>query len=151
MPIPQHIITGRKGEEYAAEMMQKEGYEIIATNWRMGHLEMDVICGNRKEIVFVEVKTRTTTFGGKAPEEYVDEVKQRRILAAGNAYVKYFQEERQPRYDIIGILMDLEGNVIEATHLVNAYHPQVRTVSAGSFNGQWKWAHRGRVIGRRRS
>lgn len=145
MPIPQHIITGRRGEEHAAQVMRKKGYTIITTNWRLGHLEMDIICGNKKEIVFVEVKTRTSNFGNKTPEEYVDNVKQRRLIAAGNAYIKYYHEERIPRFDVIGITIK-DGEIVETTHIENAFHPHAKTINKQSFSGKWKWQHRNKVI-----
>ena len=145
-----HNEVGRKGEDYAAALMKKKGYHIEHTNWKMGHLEMDVICSNQREIVFVEVKTRTSTFGNILPEQYVDAVKRARLIAAGNAYLKYFNETRQPRFDIIGIVMDKEtGEIIETHHLENAILPHVRSVNSSSFNGQWHWGHRRKVIGRR--
>ena len=80
--MAEHNIIGQKGEEVAAEVMRKKGFRVVDTNWKFGHLEMDVIAVSKKEIAFVEVKTRTTSFGGKRPEEYVDEVKRRRMAAA---------------------------------------------------------------------
>ena len=76
------------GEAEAGKMLEAKGFHILERNWRMGHLEVDLIAESRKEIVFAEVKARTTTYGGKMPEEYVDENKKRRITAAANAYIK---------------------------------------------------------------
>ena len=87
----QHLITGQKGEQIAAELLEKKGFKIIQRNWKMGHLEMDIIAGNKTELVFAEVKTRTSTFRGR-PEEAVDILKQRRMVAAANAYIKYYRE-----------------------------------------------------------
>ena len=81
-------------------MLEKKGFRIVERNWRMGHLEVDLIAESRKEIVFAEVKARTTTYGGKLPEEYVDENKKRRITAAANAYIKYRKIEKTPRFDM---------------------------------------------------
>ena len=85
-------------------MLEQKGFRIVEHNWRMGHLEVDLIAENKKEIVFAEVKARTTTYGGKMPEEYVDEDKKRRMTVAANAYIKYRKIEKMPRFDIIGIL-----------------------------------------------
>ena len=76
------------GEAEAAKMLEKKGFKVVEHNWRMGHLEIDLIAESKKEVVFAEVKARTTTFGDKTPEEYVDEDKKRRMIAAGNAYIK---------------------------------------------------------------
>ena len=137
------------GEQEAAKILKKKGFRIIETNWRMGHLEVDLIAENKKDIVFVEVKARTTTFGNKMPEEYVDILKRKRIIAAANAYIKYRQIEKNPRFDIIGITMDPNTyEVKELTHLEDAFLPPQRTIGKSSFSGQGRWKHRGRVIGK---
>ena len=92
--MAEHNIIGQKGEEIACETMRKKGFRVMDTNWKFGHLEMDVIAVSKREIAFVEVKARTTTFGNKMPEEYVDILKRKRIIAAANAYIKYRQIEK---------------------------------------------------------
>ena len=128
------------GEEEAAKMLKKKGFKVMEHNWRMGHLEVDLIAESKKEIVFAEVKARTTTFGDKTPEEYVDENKKRRMLTAANAYLKYHRIDKTPRFDIIGILVDAETNeVTYRGHWENAFQPQTRSISTGSHSGEWKW------------
>ena len=147
--MAEHNIVGNIGEEVACEMMRKKGFRIMETNWRFGHLEMDIIAVSRKEIAFVEVKTRTSTFGGKRPEEYVDELKRRRMAASANAYIKMKQIELVPRFDIIGLLINpATHEVLEQTHLEDAFLPPQRTIGKSSFSGQGRWHHRNRVIGR---
>ena len=145
--MAEHNIIGQIGEETACQMMKKKGFHIAETNWRFGHLEMDIIAISRKEIAFVEVKTRTTSFGGKRPEEYVDDLKRRRMAAAANAYIKFHKIELTPRFDIIGITMDADTHeVMEVTHLEDAFLPPQRTIGKSSFSGQGRWHHRNRVI-----
>jgi len=137
------------GEEEAAKMVERRGLRIIAQNWRMGHLEVDLIAENKHEIVFVEVKARTCILNGKMPEENVDEIKMRRITAAANAYIKYHRIEKQPRFDVIGILVDRNTNEITYRRYVeNAFQPRVRTINSGSYSGAWKWHHRTKTIRR---
>lgn len=147
--MAEHNVVGQIGEETACQMMKKKGFRIVETNWRFGHLEMDIIAVSRKEIAFVEVKTRTSMFGDKQPEEYVDELKRRRMAAAANAYIKMKQIDLVPRFDIIGLLMDPNTHkVIEKTHLEDAFLPPQRTIGRSSFSGQGRWHHRSRVIGK---
>ena len=141
-----HNWIGQIGEEKAAQIMKEKGYSIREMNWKMGHLEMDIIAENKKEIVFVEVKTRTTTFGDKLPEENVDRIKQRRLIAAGNAYIKMYRIEKTPRFDIIGLIANREGEFSYVNHLENAFVPHVRTINSHSFTKQWSWKHRGHII-----
>lgn len=142
---------GILGEEEAAKMLKDRGLKVIEHNWRMGHLEVDLIAENKKEIVFAEVKARTSTFGDRLPEEYVDENKKHRMIAAANAYVKYKKIEKNIRFDIIGILVDAKTNEITYRgYLENAFQPSVRTIHPSSFSGGLTWHHRGKTIGRKR-
>lgn len=147
--MAEHNIIGQIGEELAAKIMREKGFRVVDMNWKFGHLEMDVIAVSRKEIAFVEVKTRTTSFGGKRPEEFVDELKRRRMAAAANAYIKFHKIELTPRFDIIGITMDATTHKVkEVTHLEDAFLPPQRTIGKSSFSGQGRWHHRNRVIGK---
>lgn len=143
----EHNQTGKWGEEMAANLMRKKGYKIVAMNWKLGHLEVDVIAENQDEIVFVEVKTRTSTYGSKRAEEYVDLIKKKRIVAAANGYLKYYKTKKRPRFDIVGIQMDrASGKAIEITHIENAFIPPQKTISKSSYSGEWRWKHKGKVI-----
>lgn len=147
--MAEHNIIGQIGEELAARIMREKGFRVVDMNWKFGHLEMDVIAVSKKEIAFVEVKTRTTSFGGKRPEEYVDDLKRRRMAAAANAYIKFHKIELTPRFDIIGITMDATTHEVkEITHLEDAFLPPQRTIGKSSFSGQGRWHHRNRVIGK---
>ena len=150
MPFVTNPI-GIIGEEEAARMLKKKGFKVLEHNWRMGHLEMDLIAESKTEIVFAEVKARTTEFGDFRPEEYVDEAKKRRMIAAGNAYVKYRKSDKALRFDIIGILVDAETNQITYRHhLENAFSPHTKSINSGSYGAEWKWLHRGKTIGTKR-
>ena len=128
------------GEEEAVRILEKKGFRILEHNWRMGYLEIDLIAENKDEVVFVEVKARTTTYGEIRPEEYVDEAKKRRMIVAGNAYMKYRQSDKALRFDIIGILVNPDTEeVTYCNHLENVFAPTLRTCNTGSFNGAGKW------------
>ena len=138
---------GIKGEEEAANMLKAKGLKVIEHNWRMGHLEMDLIAEGKEEIVFVEVKARTSTFSDLLPEEYVDEDKKRRMIAAANGYIKYHHVNKSPRFDIIGIVVNPETEEITyRCHMENAFAPMLRAVSSGSYAGRWKWHRRSKTI-----
>ena len=134
---------GIKGEEEAAKMLETKGYTILAHNWRLGHYEIDLIAENKQEIVFVEVKARTTMFGNIRPEEYVDEAKKRRMITSGNACVRHCKSNKALRFDIIGIVVD--PNTMEVTyrtHIENAFQPTTRAITSGSHSAGWLW-HKG--------
>lgn len=145
--MAEHNTIGQLGEQQAVKLLQDKGFKILETNWRLRNLEVDIIAANKEYIVFAEVKTRTSTFAGR-PEEAVDLVKRKRLVVAANAYFKYHHETRLIRFDIIGILMDKSHEIVEITHLENAFAPPLRTVNVNSYSGRWRWKHRTKVISR---
>ena len=50
---------GDFGEKKAAQYLRLRGYRILERNWRSGKYEIDIIAATVKDLVFVEVKTRT--------------------------------------------------------------------------------------------
>lgn len=136
-----HNVRGAIGEDYAARIMRRKGYWILDRNWRVGHLEMDVICRNLWEIVFVEVKTRTEQLNNKLPEQYVDADKQRRMVTAANAYMKMkgYNPNKTIRFDVIGIDMTKDGKVVAYRHYKNAFYPKLKTIGENSRIKGWRW------------
>ena len=119
--------VGLFGEKAAVDLLKKKGYKILEQNWKIGHLEVDIIAENKTDIAFVEVKTRTSVFG-RMPEEYVDRTKQHRIKCAANAYIKAKQCTKNPRFDVIGILTNEScDKILYINHLEDAFQPRVRT------------------------
>ena len=68
----QNKAKGKQGEKIAEEYLINKGWKILDKNFHYSKMaEIDLVCRFGDEIIFVEVKTRTTaTFG--APEEAVD-------------------------------------------------------------------------------
>lgn len=55
---------GRRGEALAAEHLIAKGLAVIDRNWRCSQGELDIVARDGRDLVFVEVKTRTgTDFG----------------------------------------------------------------------------------------
>lgn len=136
--IPQHIAAGRKGEEFAEKLLLSKRYRIEERNWRLGHLEIDLIASNKKDIVFVEVKTRSSHFANKNPEEYVDYRKQSHLITAANAYTKYHKTDKRIRFDVIGVMIDKDTlEIIDYHHLEDVFYPKVRTISMNRSSANW--------------
>lgn len=49
---------GQRGEQAAANYLQKSGWRLLAYNYRIGHKEIDLIAYKDKRITLFEVKTR---------------------------------------------------------------------------------------------
>ena len=139
--MAEHNRIGHIGEEKAVDLLQKKGYKILETNWRMGHLEVDIIASYNNEIIFVEVKTRTSSIG-RTPEDAVDENKKRHLTAAANAYLKYKKETRNLRFDVVGIIINKDDEIVDIQHYENAFVPSGRYRTNGSFTSGWLWKKR---------
>jgi putative endonuclease len=57
---------GQKGEVFAKKFLQKQGYKIIASNYRNKLGEIDIIAEEKDTIVFIEVKSRLSHDFGPA-------------------------------------------------------------------------------------
>jgi len=51
--------AGDRGEILVAQLLQANGWKILATQWRCRWGELDVIACDRQWLLFVEVKTRS--------------------------------------------------------------------------------------------
>jgi putative endonuclease len=119
---------GKFGEELAVKHLIKNGYRILHRNWGLHHgYELDIVATNGAELIFIEVKTRSsTTF--QRPEEAVNEQKVRRICMAAHGYVRKFDINMPYRFDIIAIIYNNHEN-IEIKHIKNAFNYPLYTRS----------------------
>ena len=115
--------TGKDGESVARAFLEKQGYRITHTNWHWHHYELDIVAVKDACLVVVEVKTRSEDYL-LAPEEAVDAPKIRRIVAAADAYVRFFNLELPVRFDIITLIKGKEGFQIE--HIDDAFYAPCR-------------------------
>ena len=136
--MAEHNQIGHIGEDLAAEYLKKKGYEIIARNWHFKKKEVDIIAGTKQELVFVEVKTRTSMIGGE-PAQAVDNEKKRLLTIAAKAYVNSTKDERIVRFDVIGIVLNKSGEIEDFQHYENAFRSAPRYITPGSFTGRWRW------------
>jgi putative endonuclease len=94
---------GKTGEERAAKYLSGKGYRVLERNYSTKQGEIDLIALHRGELVFVEVKTRTTDAYG-APEHAVNPRKQQRMVKAALSYIKYKKLHQMPcRFDVVAI------------------------------------------------
>ena len=99
-----HLVTGKKGEEFAAIYIANLGFQILERNWRYRRFEIDIIASRSGVLHFIEVKTRTsTTFG--YPEESVTNKKIRSLIRAGATFLFKNPGWQNIQYDILSILM----------------------------------------------
>lgn len=98
-----HNILGRQGEEEACRYLLRQDYHILERNWRGQDCEVDIIADEYGEIVFVEVKTRTS-IAYEMPEEAVDAQRMYRLSRASEEYLYRHNLQHNPfRFDIIAL------------------------------------------------
>lgn len=119
MRSSRHLDLGRLGEEMAGLFLQAHGYQIVEQNWRARGGELDLVCLCSGQVVFVEVKTRTSRdYGG--PGGALSKGKQKRLSKAA---ARFLSERgwwnRNCRFDLI--LVSLESGRCIIEHVVNAF------------------------------
>lgn len=104
---------GKKGEEMAIQFLKKNGYRILGRNYVCKMGEMDIIAREKDTLVFIEVKTRTsTTFG--PPQLAVNPSKQMQLSKVALNFLKEKQlEDARARFDVVAILLKAKGEEIE--------------------------------------
>ncbi len=118
--MAQHNETGKEGEEMAALHLIKNGYSIIARNFRYKKSEIDIIAQKDKTIAFVEVKTRTNSFF-QEPELSVTRSKQKQITLGANFYIQENEIDLGIRFDIVAITL----SPYKINHIKDAFYPLV--------------------------
>ena len=120
--MAKHNILGNKGEKIAVDYLVGLGYEIIEVNWQKHKYEIDVIAKDEAEMVFVEVKTRATSFYGK-PEEAITTFKQTHLINGAEFYLEENEIDLDSRFDVISII--LNDKVEEIRHIKSAFYSEV--------------------------
>lgn len=113
---------GDRGEIIAADYFLKQGYKIIDKKIRAPFGELDLVAEKEKNLIFVEVKTRSTKQLG-APEEAVDEAKQRQITKLADWYLQKTGYHGKTRFDVLAILYNGSGEP-QIRHIQNAFEAQ---------------------------
>ena len=104
---PQHLHTGRRGEEAAYFHLREQGYLIIARNYRSprSRSELDLIGWDGATLCFIEVKTRTTRKIMPA-EAAVDAEKQRDLSHVAREFLRKVKSDAPFRFDIVSVYFE---------------------------------------------
>lgn len=110
---------GRRGEELACAHLAASGYRILARNYRTRAAELDIVAQHRDELVFVEVKTRSSDAYG-SPLEAVTRQKQAKIALAASEYLLRESAGRAAaRFDVVAV--SFAGGKPAVEHIKNAF------------------------------
>lgn len=121
--MAEHIELGKRGEEIAAAFLKNKGYKIRETNWTSNRYEVDLIAEDNGILVIAEVKTRTSNVVAE-PEASVTREKQRHLIAAANAYIRWKRLKMETRFDILSVIITDESS--QVVHIPDAFYAMVR-------------------------
>jgi putative endonuclease len=102
------VDLGKAGEKAAADLLRKRGYEVVGAGFLARRGELDLVCRRGKELVVVEVKTRTSDAFG-TPLEAVGTRKRRALMAAAAEYRALAGWRGPIRYAVVGLTVKPGG------------------------------------------
>jgi len=103
---------GSRGEDTAAEYLERVGYRILDRNWRRRAGEIDIVAESDDVVAIVEVKTRTG-LGAGHPFEAVTPSKAARLGRLAYAWsAEHHVGGRRLRIDVIGITVGTTGELV---------------------------------------
>lgn len=101
---------GQLGEAAAVCYLQKNGFRILTRNYRNRYGEIDIIACEKKQVCFIEVKTRASTSCGD-PWEAVSAAKQNKIARLALVFLQENEWDNvQVRFDVVAVMVDQSGH-----------------------------------------
>ena len=95
--------TGSAGEALAVRDLRARGYTIVATGWRCGLGEIDIVARENADWVFVEVRSRYDAEPGAAFES-VGKRKRAKLIRLAQAYLNdHHLDNVAWRIDVVGV------------------------------------------------
>ena len=118
---PEHLRTGRRGEEEAYFHLRRLGYVMVARNYRSSRSrgELDLVGWDGDVLCFIEVKTRTTRVVQPA-EAAVDSEKQLDLSRVAREFLRKISGNPPFRFDIVSIYFEV-GRPAEIQLFKNAF------------------------------
>src|SRR5271167_3498851 len=101
------LALGRRGEDLAHRFLRRQGFVIVARNYRLGSgdAEADLLARDGETLVVVEVKSRTSGAFGP-PDRAIGEEKFRHMLRVAREYAaKTGTPWEQVRFDVVTVLL----------------------------------------------
>lgn len=107
------------GEDIAVDYLKKKGYKIIERNFRKKYEEIDIIALFGSTLVFIEVKTRTSSSFG-TPFESIAPWKLRHLIQLAEFYkMTHSNLPDNMRIDAIGVIVTRDNKLENIEHLEN--------------------------------
>ena len=97
------VALGRWGEDLVARRYETAGYEVLDRNWRIKGGELDLVLSRHDEIVFCEVKTRSSDCFGSAVEA-VGPRKQQLVRRTALSWLDKHGRGGRLRFDVASVV-----------------------------------------------
>jgi putative endonuclease len=109
-----HLALGEQGGTEAFFYLQRLGYRMVATNFRVpqDRGEIDLIGWDGDTLCFIEVKTRTDD-SFAPPSTAVTRGKQRNITSVARRYLRRLSVQPACRFDILSIVPTAARGALE--------------------------------------
>jgi putative endonuclease len=110
---PEHLRTGRSGEEDAYFYLRHLGYVMVARNFRSPRRrgEIDLIGWDGDTLCFIEVKTRTS-HAVKPAEAAVDKHKRHELSAVAREYLRHLPPTCHCRFDVVSVYYETQSQPV---------------------------------------
>ena len=106
------LKLGKYGEKITARYLKKNGCKILDKNYYTRYGEIDLVAQLGDEILFIEVKTRTSSAFGY-PETAVDYRKTKKLLSTARIYLREKKIDKFWRLDIVSVEIDKDGGDVD--------------------------------------
>lgn len=119
-----NLSLARTGENLAADYLQRKGMQILSRNYHTAKGELDIVAFDSKNIIFVEVKTRSGIPSENIQSSITHSKKTKLTLAA----MKYLSDNPHLsnfdcRFDALIISFDKSTETFSISHLINCFEP----------------------------
>ena len=119
---------GQRGEDIAAEHLERAGWRIVARNYRVREGEIDLIATRDGTLAFCEVKTlvhrEQPSRGPGNPIESVGYKKQVRVRRMARQWLAAHEGRlgvSDLRLDVVGVMLSPGGELVRLEHLEGAF------------------------------
>lgn len=111
--------VGDWGEDTACNYLTKLGYLIVERNYYTRYGEIDIIARKDDQLIFIEVKTRTSTSYG-LPEEAFTNMKQEHLFNSILVFLEGHPDEKDNwQIDLISVEGKYLAQMPKITHFQN--------------------------------
>jgi len=105
-----NLQTGKIGENIAKDYLEKQGFKILAQNFKTKYAEIDLVAEKDKELVIVEVRTKRGDLFG-TPEDSLDKRKLRKLWLNAQGYVNQVRWQGSYRVDAVCIILKPDNSI----------------------------------------